>query len=403
MHVSTGIDRWLVRIALAILIVSVVAGVVLLWRIWPPPPPTFGFTGFTVFIAIIFGGMGALILGLRPGNAIGWLLLIEGVASAVQFAFDTAPAGAAAGPAADQGAVVWLSAFSNVIWIWSVAVFGPLFLLFPDGKPISPRWGLLAPLSSAGAVMVVIGFGTMPGPLFNFPEVLNPITIGGDWSGAMVAVGAALFVGGSALSALSLVIRWRRSDRDSRAQLKWLAAVSLPFVVAGIASPGLLLAQYLMIGFAMLIPVAIAIAVLRYRLYDIDQVISRTFVYGALTAILAGIYAATLKLMQVGFVQVTGKESDGAVILATLIIAAVFTPVRKGLEQVIDRRFRPPPSAGATEPAAASGVGLGAVAMDALVRRAVREELRAILEPGSGTPIAASSPAGPTSEATPQA
>jgi len=354
-------------------------------------------------VALIFGGMGALLLGRRPGNAIGWLLLAEGLTSAVQYGFDTAPAIAALGPRADPALVAWTSWTSNVIWIASVAVFGPLFLLFPDGKAISPRWGWLGPTTVGGAALLALGVATAPGPLNNFPDIQNPLTIGGDWSGAILIVGAVAFVGGSGLSALSLLVRWRRSTGDAREQLKWLAAVSLPFIVAGVLGYQIRVAQLFMIGFGMLTPVAIAIAVLRHRLYEIDQVISRTVVYGALTAILAGIYTATLKLLQEVFVQVTGAQSDGAVILATLVIAAAFTPVRKGLEQLIDRRFKPAPgsAAGMAETSLASGIG--AVELDALVRRAVREELRAILEPGRGDSIAESSPVGPAAEAAPQA
>jgi len=381
MALSIRAEHRLVRSVIALMSAWIVIGIVLLVRIWPPPPPTFGFTGFTALVAIAFGGMGGLILGRRPGNVIGWLLLIEGLASAVQFGVDAAPAIAAAGPTPDPVLVAWTAWVSNVIWIWSVVVFGPLFLLFPDGKPISPRWGPLGPLTILGAVLLAIGFGTTPGPLNNFPNVPNPVTFGGDWSGTVLMIGAVTFAGGSALCAISLVVRWRRSTGDAREQLKWLAAVSLPFIVAGTISSEVKVAQYLMIGFGLLMPVAIAIAVLRHRLYDIDQVISRTVVYGALTAILAGIYTATLKLLQEGFVQVTGKESEGAVILSTLVIAAAFTPVRKGLEQLIDRRFKPTPSAAAAGLAVVHGATFGATELDTLVRRAVREELTAILEP----------------------
>lgn len=379
MRISAATDHWLVRAALTVLVGGVVVGLVLLVRVWPPPPPTFGFTGFTALVAVMFGGMGALILRRRPGNAIGWLLLIEGVASAIQFGFDTAPALAAAGPAPGPAAVAWTSWISNVIWIGAVAVFGPLFLLFPDGKPVSPRWGVIGPLTIFGAILLAVGIGTVPGQLNNFPEVTNPVTLGGAWSGPLILVGAVIFAAGSALSAVSLVVRWRRSSGDAREQLKWLAAVSLPFIAAGVLSPTSPAAQDVMIGFGLLTPIAIAIAVLRHRLYDIDQVISRTVVYGALTAILAGIYTATLKLLQEGFVQVTGKESEGAVILATLVIAAAFTPIRKALEQVIDRRFKPAAAPGVATHGEPAIDGPTAAELELLVRRAVREEVQALM------------------------
>jgi hypothetical protein len=388
MSLSPTAERWVVRATLAVLIASVVVGVVALVRVWPPPEPTFGFTGFNAIVAVVFGGMGAMILGRRPGNAIGWLLLIEGLASAVQFGLDTGPALAAGGPTPDPSVVAWLSWISNVVWVWPVAIFGPIFLLYPDGRPITPRWAPLGALTVGGAIALALGIALSPGPLNNYPGVMNPVTIGGPWAGAFILVGAIAFAGASGLSALSLVVRWRRSRGDAREQLKWLAAVSVPLILTGLLSASIRAFQYLMIGFAILAPIAIAIAVLRHRLYDIDQVISRTVVYGALTAILAGIYTATLKLLQEGFVQVTGKESEGAVILATLVIAAAFAPIRKALEQVIDRRFKPAPAA-ATAGAAPGEPGIeGATAaeLELIVRRAVREELGALLGRGAMDP-----------------
>ena len=396
MSLSPAAERRLVRTILALLIASVVVGIVALVRIWPPPEPTFGFTGFNAIVAVVFGGMGAMILGRRPGNAIGWLLLIEGLASAVQFGFDTGPALAAGGPAPDRSLEAWLSWISNVIWVWPVAIFGPIFLLYPDGRPITPRWAPLGALTVGGAAVLALGIALSPGPMNNFPGVPNPVSLGGPWTGPVILIGAIAFASGSFLSALSLVVRWRRSQGDAREQLKWLAAVSIPFILTGLLSPAVRVAQYLMIGFGILAPIAIAIAVLRHRLYDIDQVISRTVVYGALTAILAGIYTATLKLLQEGFVQVTGKESEGAVILATLVIAAAFAPIRKALEQVIDRRFKPAPAHAVAAPGEPVISGADATELELIVRRAVREEVAALL--GRGSPEPASLPVGATAE-----
>jgi hypothetical protein len=372
---------------LGVVVVGIVTGLALLVRTWPPPPPTFGFTGFTALVAAAFAGMGTLLVARRPGNVVGWLLLAEGVLSAIQFGLDTAPTVAATVWPSDPGRIAWMSWLSNVVWVPSVAVFGPLFLLFPDGRPVSPRWRALGPANALGAAILILGLATLPGPLANFQDISNPVTIGGDWSDVAIALGAALFLGASALSAVSLVVRWRRSTGDARQQLKWLASVSVPFVVAGAVSPTVVVAQYVMIGFGLAAPVAIAIAVLRYRLYDIDEILSRTFVYGALTAILAGVYAASLKVLQEVFVQLTGAGSDGAVIASTLVTAAFFAPVRRGLDSVVERRFKrpssaPPPTGPAMRVEAAVPVGLGDV--ESVVRRVIREELAAAGFEGAG-------------------
>jgi hypothetical protein len=141
-----------------------------------------------------------------------------------------------------------------------------------------------------------------------------------------------------------------------------------------------------MIGFGLAMPVAIAIAVLRHRLYDIDQLISRAVVYGALTAILAGVYAASLKILQEVFLQVTGTQSDGAVIVSTLVTAAFFSPMRKGLDHVVDRWFKRRKGAvpGGHNPAVAAMTPMADATLadlETVIRRVVREELAATQPP----------------------
>lgn len=353
-------------------------GVVTLAVRWPPPAASWGFTGFQVPIAIAFGAMGILLLRRQPGNRIGWLLLLEGTITAVQFGVDL-PAQTLSATTATTS-VAWVAWFSNWVWILSVTAIPPLFLLFPDGRPIGPRWARAIPLLAAGAAIMVIGIATIPGPLQNYPSVSNPVSVGGTWSRPLFAVGGLLLLLGATASVLSLLLRWRRSHGDAREQLKWLAFVGIPLLIAGAFSTALPIAQLVMIGFGVATPIAIAIAVLRHRLYDIDDLISRAFVYGALTAILAGLYTAALRFFNELFVQITGASSESSIILATLVLAAAFTPVRKALERVIDKRFKPA-SALARDGLAAPVGQLTAADLDLVIRRAVREELEAARAP----------------------
>lgn len=370
-------ERWAVRAVVAVSLACVAIGAILLARHWPPPP-SFGFPGFQAVVTVMVGGMGLLLVTRRPGNTIGWLLLAEGTMTSIQFAFDLAPNTAAElgyGPSV----VGWLAWFTSGIFIPSLALFAPIFLLFPDGRPPTPRWRVVLVGTAVGAAVMWLGQAAAPGELQYYPGVRNPFPITVSWWVVPFGAGGLLLLASTLVSALSLLVRWRRSRGDAREQMKWLAAVALPVVVAGALSSFIPAMSYVMIAFGLAMPVAIATAILRHRLYDIDEIISRTVVYGALTAILAGIFAATLKFLQEAFVQVTGAQSDGAVILSTLVIAAAFTPVRKALEQVVDRRFKPAPAAVTAPVTMPSGAAMGAEDMEALVRRAVREELSAIL------------------------
>ncbi|HEV2005463.1 MAG TPA: hypothetical protein VGQ85_02515 [Candidatus Limnocylindrales bacterium] len=359
-------------LAAAVLMVGLFVGLLELVSAPTLPPATWGFTGFQVPIAIAFGGMGLLLLRRRPSHRVGWLLLAEGTVTAIQFAVDLGASGPTATPT--PGQVVWVAWVSNWAWVVSIALLPPLFLLFPDGRALSARWSLAIPAVTLGAVAMILGLLSTPGPLLNFPTIVNPTGFGGTWSETAFDGGAVILLGAAATSVLSLVIRWRRSEGDAREQLKWLAFVGIPILIAASLSTALPIAQIAMIAFAVAAPFAIAIAILRHRLYDIDQLIGHTVVYGALTAILAGLYTAAVKFFNELFVQVTGASSESSIILATLVLAAAFTPVRKGLESIVERRYKP--ATGHTGDVSASGItAMSANALEALIRRAVRAEL----------------------------
>jgi hypothetical protein len=279
--------------------------------------------------------------------------------------------------------------------------FGPAFatilpalaIAFPDGHLPSRRWRW-----PVGIVVGALGVGTFlnlirPGPVGGPPgESLNPLGVDALPAALLAVADAAIIASVLAMTALGVVaviVRYRRGEPVERQQQRWfLAAVAIAAIpvalatVPGIGGPasGLVAAIGLM-----LVPIAVGVAVTRYRLYEIDHLINRTLVYVPLTALLAGLYAATVALLQRVFQSVTGDKSDAAIIISTLILASVFTPVRKWLEGIVERRFKTTASGiqtvGAT-PAAAEGPEWDA-RVAAVARRVVRAELdaRALPEP----------------------
>jgi len=179
---------------------------------------------------------------------------------------------------------------------------------------------------------------------------------------------------------LSLTLRWRRATGVVREQLKWLA-LSVAFVVATmwlaiVPNP---LAVALFIVAIGTVPLAVGVAVLRYHLYDIDTVISRTLVFGLLTAVLTGLFAGLQRLFQAIFVGVTGNESDAAIVITTLVLAAGFAPMKSALERFVSRRFASSASGPSSSSSAVAGGPELGPDLEAALRRVVREEMRTAL------------------------
>ena len=224
-----------------------------------------------------------------------------------------------------------------------------MFLLFPDGQLLSPRWRPLLWLAGIAPATAAIGFALAPGPLTEFRVVENPFgleaagtvpyTIG---SLGMLGLWLALLGAGA-----SLILRSRRARGEQRQQLKWVAYAAGLEAVAMAASIGSflrwgtspLVVVALVICGLVAIPVATAVAILRYRLYAIDRLINRTLVYGLLTALLGGIYAGAVLIGGHLFGGVGHEPPSWAVAGATLAVAAVFQPARRRIQNVVDRRF----------------------------------------------------------------
>jgi hypothetical protein len=208
---------------------------------------------------------------------------------------------------------------------------------------VVPRWeATLAALAGLGISGLVAGYALDPGPLGDFPQIANPYGLDSPVAG-VATLAANIVVGVCMVAAISVIVRARRAGRVERQQIKWLAyggaVVGLIFV-AGVISIWSATAAIAVISLALLgLPVFTGVAIVRYRLYDIDLLINRTLVYGALTAMLALVYFGGIVVLQRVYVGLTGEQSTLAVVACTLVIAALFNPLRRRIQGFIDRRF----------------------------------------------------------------
>jgi hypothetical protein len=311
-------------------------------------------------IFLIFPLVGALIASRRPRNAIGWILLTEGLLWMSLGMTDYYGLYGVARP----GSIpfpVGVAAVNNFMWVPAVGLLGTyVFLLFPDGRLPSSRWHPLAWLSGSIIVLVSILVGLTPGGLQNLGGIRNPHALEGyPWLETVAYIVLPLLPLCMIASVLSLVMRYRRSTGEERQQVKWIAFaasfVGLLYLIAMVCallfpsgawfqaeSPLWLdLLGYAALSSFTLVPVAIGFAVLRYRLYEIDIIINRTLVYSGLTVTLALLYFGGVTLTQTAFRVLTGSEQQPRLIIvaSTLVIAVLFNPLRHRMQEFIDRHF----------------------------------------------------------------
>jgi hypothetical protein len=298
--------------------------------------------GFSAFMVV-----GALIVAHRPGNAIGWLFSASALLAVTgQMAGQYALYAFLTRPGSLPGATLALW-YGSWPW-WPVLALTLVFtpLLFPTGRLLSPRWrpvawltaGVTAVMTAVTSLQPELSLGTVPDQV-----IANPIGVAGVGSFLESPAVPALIVLLVVLAAAafgSLVIRFRRSRGEERQQLKWFtfAAALVPLSVVGDALPAPVgdLATALPVVF---LPVAAGLAILRYRLYDIDRLINRTLVYGLLTALLGSVYAGAVLVLGQLFGGVGRDPPSWAVAGATLAAAALFQPARRRIQAVVDRRF----------------------------------------------------------------
>ena len=292
--------------------------------------------GFTLLI-LGAATTGAVVATRVPANSIGWTLLALGLGLAVGL---LAGAYAEAGPLPADAWMAWLGN-----WLPLVAMFGAttslLLLLFPDGRLVSRRWRPVAWVCAVGVALAGLGSALDPRPLGE-AELPNPLGAEGaadELVRDLVAVTDVLALPLLLAAAASLVVRFRRARGVERLQLKWFtfdAAIAGAALGLAGTGTGIVADTAFIVGLLALaaLPVTAGLAILRYRLYDIDVVIRRTLIYAALTAILGATYLVTVLL-----VSLAVGESGFAVAVSTLAVAALFRPALTRIQAIVDRRF----------------------------------------------------------------
>jgi DNA-binding SARP family transcriptional activator len=329
---------WVLSLVLAAVAVSLDA-------VGPLPKSPLGEVVALVVEVLAFTTAGALVASRRPESPIGWLLLAEGLVWELVGCLDAYVRYAMASkPGALPGGVLaaWVL---NWVWIPAFGIQVLFFLLFPDGRVPGSRWRVVLWLALLGSVLTFAARAFMPGPLTEAPAIVNPFGLrgGGGFLRVVEGVGSPLLGLAVVAAIVSLVIRFRRADGVQRRQLKWLALAGVVVVAGGVLADVVELTGVVRVDSGDLflvslavIPIGAAIAVLRYRLYDIDVVIGKAIVLGGLLGFITAVYLAVV----VGIGTAVGRGSGSNIVLAvvaTALVAVAFQPVRARLQQFARR------------------------------------------------------------------
>ncbi|HTK43792.1 MAG TPA: hypothetical protein VL749_00370 [Patescibacteria group bacterium] len=346
----------------------------------------------TFGLTVLFTAVGVILRRRRVEHSVGWLLLFFGLAAGVtSLIWGITYIGGL--PNGDQGlgrAVAWIgAAVSLPMWTYLVT---SLIVRFPSGATETPADARILRLAAVASATSGVLAALRPGPFLVYPSFSNPLELSGTLGNAITLLSTVASLGAIAVAgagALSMVGRYRRAAQVERLQLRWFAYAAVLTLSGGALylALGVLIAPdndairestYVILILAIYsLPIAVLQAISRHRLYDIDTIIGRTFAYGALTAILAGLYAASVRLFNALFVLFTGQTDETALVLSTLVLATTFTPIKSRLELVAARRFKSsgpelePPSGSA--PAAVPELD---ARLEAAIRRAVADALR---------------------------
>jgi hypothetical protein len=302
---------------------------------------------------VVFAIVAALIVSRQPRNTLGWVLMVPvglyvvggPIASYIERLGPSSPE-----PTVPNLLMAW---FNN--WNWLLLIFPLLYilLLFPNGQPPTPRWRWVGVAAIAWAALFVL-LAALPQQInaSNTPNLMfdNPIgVLGKNTVERLVGVWIVGLLAVAVACAVALFVRYRRANETEREQIKWLlyaCAVFLVVYIGGFVSGLGGTASFggyiwgVFFGLSVIaLPAAIGIAIFKYRLYDIDVLVNRTIVYGSLTATLVVLYFGGIVLLQRIFVLLTGQQSTIAVVASTLLIAALFTPLKRRIQSFIDRRF----------------------------------------------------------------
>ena len=344
-----------------LLCVALISFALLFYFLASPTPATDTLPTLTALFRVLslaFPTVGALVASRRPENPIGWIFCGVGLLYGVQ-AFASGYADYAllerTGSLPGGEFMAWISRWIGVPVLPLAGAL--LVLLFPNGKLLSRNWQPVVWVAACGSAMLALSAALAPGPLSFQPTFDNPLGLGGaigklgssesiDAGGVveiLVRVGFFFVLVSWLFAVAAMITRMDQARGAERQQLKWFV-YTVALLVVGFLAALLGFGQHSVawnIGIAAFnfLPIAAGIAILRYRLYDIDVVINRTLVYSVLTAALALVYVGSIVLLQGLFRALTGETSQLAVVASTLAIAALFVPLRQRVQAFIDRRF----------------------------------------------------------------
>lgn len=353
---KTAILAWGVCVVIILVAAFGVAQVLLTSR-EGGDPSQLAINVFFGLIPIAFGIVGALILSRQARNVVGWLVMTPALALIVSDALSTYVQSISAPPPEPSPFLLFSIWFSSTSWVLFIFPLFFIALLFPTGRPTSTRWRWVAwyAIGMICFFYLVTLFGetmtpqnwtngtpwTVRNPIGFIPDQVLDEVFSTPWGIALAAL--------TILSVISLIVRYRRGGAVERAQIKWVlyacgvfAIVYVPLLgVAGNARGILGAIVNILFGLGVLgFPLAIGIAILRYRLFDIEIIIHRTLVYVPLTAIMAGVFAASITLTQKVFVSLAGQSSEAASVLTTLVVVAAFDPIKTWLQKNVDKYFK---------------------------------------------------------------
>ncbi|HEV3464708.1 MAG TPA: hypothetical protein VHS79_04020 [Actinomycetes bacterium] len=314
-------------------------------RVLGPEAGAYPFWGEVTVIVVVLGTLGALVAARRPEHPVGWLFVGIGLAGAVQLVAGNYAMAARADPALPGGDIAAVAA--EELRIAGLGMVTAVMLLFPTGRLPSPRWRPMAWAGAAGLLGHLAAEGLTPGRGEQLLGYENPFGLEGR-TGLLRLLGAleGLFLLAVLAAIGSLVVRFRRARGVERQQLKWFvytAVVALAVLVAAsVALADLMehgpLGSILWGATPVALAAAVAVAVLRYRLYEIDRLVNRTLVYGLLTVLLGAVYAAGV-FAAGRLLDPADGQSELAVAASTLAVAALFQPARRRVQELVDRRF----------------------------------------------------------------
>ncbi|MBP9502907.1 MAG: hypothetical protein KBF17_12170 [Candidatus Promineofilum sp.] len=349
---STPRSMWLARVwAAAVIIVMALNFVMVVWYVVRTGDTTsfLSHQMMTPFLSIIYTGLGVVIINHRPRNPIGWIFLIVSSSYVLSALVAGALLYTSILPAPLDSLLLDLATWLGN-WAWLPAQLLPLtfvFLLFPDGRLLSPRWRIIGWAAGLGLLSLMLGLAAHPGPIADWASQPNPFGIAGAERvlDSLMTVGSVLLAIGVFGSMFAIAVRFRRSEGIERARMKWLVyaaililiagAFTLPYWLTGNLAGGLALELSIVLTnlVTLGIAVAVTIAIVGYRLYDIDVIINRTLVYSVMTGVIILIYSIVVGTASVFF----GSSGNWLLTLvATGLVAVLFQPIRDRLQRGVN-------------------------------------------------------------------